>query len=161
MKKDMIVQAVTRSKELLPKGSFQLIAAGGGFEREEPNACTSYPREYMTPVPNGVTKYPQFDGPIDDYGWDEGAGAGLNPFTNGGWYKGGWAEAKACDRLPEFPICSLYPIDSQRDLCKYTFTSGIRNSYDNYRTVDSMCEVTCPDQLVEATGLRRADEVST
>ena len=158
--KEYIVQAIDVSHKAIPTGSFQMMAAGGGFEPGAPNGCVGAPVELLTrPAENGVTNYPQFDAQVDQFGWDILTG-GWDLAKNAGWYKGGFTERDRCEQLPEYPLCSPHPMDNQQTLCEHAFDTGLRVENLKTRTISKMCEVRCPDELVEATGLKRMYEIN-
>lgn len=76
---------------------------------------------------------------------------------------GGVSTIAGCNQLPQYPVCQYNkPQDDLRDLCKFSFTAGIRATagYSNPR-IQKMCQVACPMELFTSTGLRRSDEKPT
>ena len=45
------------------------------------------------------------------------------------------------------------------DLCEFTFDAGFKGGGNPQ--ISSICQVACPSQLYEATGIRRADEINS
>ena len=133
--RDLIVQVVNQGGDV-PDGNFDLQMGDGGFGVF--NACTSG---------NGGSSVPQYDG------------------TSTAWGDtyGGWGAASQCSNLPTYPHCSSQGADSMQDLCAWSFSSGLRltTGTNSNPTIQKMCEVSCPSQLWQATGLHRSDETST
>ena len=71
---------------------------------------------------------------------------------------GGVSTIEECSNIPPYPICGTAPQDSMIDLCKVSFTSGLRNGNP---VISQICQVACPSELYTATGLRRSDEANT
>ena len=129
--RDVIAQVITMGGNTAP-GNFNIMMVDGGFS-DTYNACAF-----------GSTQYPVFNAP--SYVW--------------GGPSGGLLNSSGCDLLPDYPTCTVNPPDSMRALCKELFVKGFRSS--NYSitnpTISKMCQVACPNELVQATGLRRTDE---
>ena len=129
--RDLIVQVVNQGGDV-PDGNFDLQVGDGGYGVFD--AC----------VADGTT-VPQFDGAGSQWGA----------------IYGGWSDEASCANLPAYPHCGSNPADSMQDLCRWSFQVNLRRSTGNSNpTILNMCEVTCPSQLYEATGLRRSDGVS-
>ena len=55
---------------------------------------------------------------------------------------GGWATVGQCDKLPEYPMCGLFPQDNLRDLCRWSFARGFRRFPGDFApTILKMCQV--------------------
>ena len=80
-------------------------------------------------------------------------------FTIKGNLYGGVQKYSDCNNIPSQPICGDKPQDDMRDLCRFSFTHGFRQS--NLPVIQSMCQVSCPAELWTATGLHRLDEPNT
>jgi hypothetical protein len=130
--RDLIVQVVNQGGDV-PDGNFDLQVADGGYGVFD--AC----------VAEG-TSVPQFDG----------SGA------QWGALYGGWSDITGCDQLPAHPHCGGDPQDDLQDLCRWSFQHNMRLSVGNSNpSILNMCQVKCPAELYEATGLRRSDEANT
>eukprot|EP01038_Epipyxis_sp_PR26KG_P013165 gene13165-17638_t len=88
----------------------------------------------------GTSMNPQFGGSINDWGDTYG----------GVTYKGG------CSKLPAYPLCAVNPSDSMQDLCVWSFNNNFRKN----TKILKVCDVACPSELYQATGLHRADETN-
>jgi len=132
--RDLIVQVITQGADDRG-GYFNLMMADGGFS-DDYTACA---REGSI--------VPQFGATSDRWG-------GLH---------GGWANVSGCDLIPPYPVCASRRIDNMQQLCRNTFIKNFRlpNVTDSNPHISVMCQVKCPPQLWQATGLRRRDEVST
>lgn len=129
--KDLIVQVITKGGDT-PDGYFNLLMADGGFS-DQYTACS----RDGSPVP-------QFSGSSALWGGPQG----------------GWANITGCQFLPSYPSCGNYRVDDLKQLCRSTFLSKFRlpNASDSQPHILNMCQVACPSQLWQATGLHRADE---
>jgi len=127
---DLIVQVVNSGGDV-PDNNFDLQMGDGGFGIF--NGCT-----------NDYTPLPQFDGSS----------------ANWGDQYGGWGGSKdQCANLPKYPHCSStgsssLPQDNLQDLCVWSFNNNLRG----VPIILNMCQVSCPAELYEATGIRRSDE---
>ena len=45
------------------------------------------------------------------------------------------------------------------DLCEFTFDAGFKGKGNP--SISSICQVACPSQIVQATGIHRADEANS
>ena len=130
--RDLIVQVVNQGGDV-PDGNFDLQVGDGGYGVFD--ACVS-----------DGTSVPQFDGSGSQWGA----------------IYGGWGDISGCDKLPQYPHCGAAPQDSMQDLCRWSFEKNIRRSSGNSNpTILNMCEVVCPLELYQATGLRRSDAGSS
>jgi len=129
--RDLIVQVVNQGGDV-PDGNFDLQVGDGGYGAFD--AC----------VADG-TSVPQFDGSGSQWGA----------------IYGGWSDISGCSNLPAFPHCGSAPADNMQDLCRWSFQKNIRVSTGNSNpTITNMCEVKCPSELWQATGLHRSDETN-
>ena len=75
---------------------------------------------------------------------------------------GGWSSSAGCKNLPQYPQCGSHPVDDLQQMCLWSFRKGLRKEIgDSNPKILQMCEISCPDQLYEATGLHRSDESTT
>eukprot|EP00597_Dinobryon_sp_UTEXLB2267_P002972 CAMPEP_0170062526 /NCGR_PEP_ID=MMETSP0019_2-20121128/3720_1 /TAXON_ID=98059 /ORGANISM="Dinobryon sp., Strain UTEXLB2267" /LENGTH=502 /DNA_ID=CAMNT_0010268697 /DNA_START=491 /DNA_END=1999 /DNA_ORIENTATION=- len=88
---------------------------------------------------------------------------------------GGWVFPWQCEQLPTHPTCSGFASpfvnqqlqeDNLQDLCRWSFKAGLRRApsaglLGSYPAISSACQVSCPSQLWQATGLHRGDEADT
>jgi len=133
--RDMIVQVVNQGGDV-PDGNFDLQMGDGGFGVFD--ACVSG---------SGGTSVPQYSG------------------TTAAWGAtyGGWSTPSQCSSLPTYPVCSPQAPDNMQDLCAFSFNAGFRltTGSNSNPTIQNMCEVACPSELWQATGLHRSDETNT
>ena len=88
---------------------------------------------------NDYTPLPQFDGTSAQWG-DQ---------------YGGWGDSAAeCANLPPYPHCGSSPQDNLQDLCVWSFQQNLRGT----PIILNICQVSCPVELYQATGIRRSDE---
>jgi hypothetical protein len=67
----------------------------------------------------------------------------------------GLADKYFCMYLPDQPLCQPSPpADSMFNLCNISAVTGVLTQ----NRITSLCQVPCPSQLYEATGLHRLDE---
>ena len=67
----------------------------------------------------------------------------------------GLNDKSSCYYLPTSPLCQPSPPqDNLQTLCNVSIWRGL--TYKS--TIQSLCQVACPSQLYQATGLRRSDE---
>eukprot|EP01037_Dinobryon_pediforme_P034460 gene34460-40375_t len=71
---------------------------------------------------------------------------------------GGAESRAACSKLPSYPFCGSLPQDNMVDLCEFTFDKGFKGNGNP--SISKICQVACPSQLVQATGIHRADEAN-
>lgn len=75
---------------------------------------------------------------------------------------GGVSSISQCNQLPEYPVCAYNaPQDNLRTLCAFSFQKNIRITSTNGNSnplITAMCQVACPSELYNATGLHRSDE---
>ena len=68
---------------------------------------------------------------------------------------GGWrVSAAECSQLPQYPYCATNPQDNLQDLCRWSFGKNLRTN----PTITKSCQVQCPVEVYQMTGLRRSDE---
>jgi len=130
--KDLIVQVVNQGGDVA-NGNFDLQVGDGGFGLY--NACT-----------NDFTAVPQYAGSSSQWG---------NTY-------GGQDTLAQCSNLPKYPYCSTSGADNLQDLCAFSFNNNLRldpSKGNSNPTITKMCEVACPSQLWEATGLHRSDGI--
>ena len=128
--RDLIVQVVNTGP-YVTEGNFNLLMGDGGLGKT--SACAS-----------GMgANVPQFAAPVSSWGTSQ--------------Y--GWGSSSACANLPRYPICGSAPADSQSDLCQWGFSANLRSSLGaTPPVIYRMCQVGCPWELFEATGIHRWDE---
>ena len=68
----------------------------------------------------------------------------------GDGYQGGPSSYSKCNALPRNPICGGGE-DDLRELCKFSFSKGLRY-VSGMPYISTMCEVSCPEELYQATG---------
>lgn len=126
--RDFIVQVVNYGGDVAAP-NFDLQMGGGG--RGLFDSCTR----------DGSKTAFQFDATVAQWGAQYG---GCN--TN----------VSCCSTLPPYPYCATAntPADNMQELCRRSFTMNLRD----HPIISQSCQVACPAELYQATGLRRADE---
>ena len=126
----MILQVVNQGSDV-HEGNFDLLLADGGFGLFD--ACT-----------NSGTSIPQY---------------GANASSWGSPY-GGVYTSNGCKNLPKYPTCMPKSnlVDNLQSLCNWTFANGFRPPMLAGPRITKLCQVTCPTELWQATGLHRADD---
>lgn len=131
--KDIIFQVITAGPDHSNTVQLQIANGGLGFDG---NSCSSF-----------GTEHPQFEASDDPWGD----------------LAFGWPIKEECTNLPKYPMCGKLQEDNLHELCEWTFDNGFRvptpaTEEQRHPLVNSMCLVTCPYQLWQATGYHRSDE---
>ena len=128
--KDLIVQAINTGGDV-QENQFDLQTGDGGFGAFDD--CAGSPDVSMFYDPNDPSA------------------------KNWGKIYGGVDNRSDCMKLPRYPkLWGDKPpeyVDNLQDLCTIGFDKGIRLEGGENQTIDSMCEVSCPVELTEITGL--------
>lgn len=65
----------------------------------------------------------------------------------------GWTTKEQCEELPEYPICGRSKLDNLREMCEWS----IDQNFHIDSTISMICEVKCPEELMDLTGFQRTD----
>lgn len=132
VEKDLLVQVVNQGADV-PDGNFDLMVSDGGFGLFD--SCSS----------EGTT-LPMYGGPGSVWGLAHG----------------GVLNRTECKNLPDYPICGTTPIDKISEMCLWSFEVGLRlEAVQTNPVITQMCNVACPAELYQATGVRRSDETNS
>lgn len=136
--KDLILQVTNNGGDVQPN-DVDLLTIDGGFGLF--NGCTA-----STSTVIG-TSMPMFSATTSQWGATDTAAE-----------YGGWTSPDQCSNLPAAPTCNTYLAqDNLPDLCRWSFANGFKAN----ARISSICEVSCPSELWQATGIHRLDEMNT